>query len=79
MEITTIDSRGRVLINKRLRKKYGISAGKKVIIIERKDGLLVKPIDTSIDRLSRILARVEWERKTRKRAEKWLLKNVRES
>ncbi len=79
MEIATVDSRGRILINKRLRRKYGISAGKKVVIIRHKDGLLVKPIDTSIDKLSKILAKIKWGRKAREQAEEWLLKNTHES
>ena len=40
-----LTSKGQLLIPKRLRTKYGITAGKKVAFIESKEGLLLKAMD----------------------------------
>jgi AbrB family looped-hinge helix DNA binding protein len=45
MDTATLTSKGQLLIPKRLRTKYGITAGKKVAFIEAKDGLLLKAMD----------------------------------
>ena len=45
METSTLTSKGQLLIPKRLRNKYGIKAGSKVIFEETPEGVLVKPIN----------------------------------
>jgi bifunctional DNA-binding transcriptional regulator/antitoxin component of YhaV-PrlF toxin-antitoxin module len=45
METSMLTSKGQLLIPKRLRTKYGITAGVKVAFIESKDGLLLKAMD----------------------------------
>lgn len=45
METSILTSKGQLLIPKRLRNKYGIKAGVKVVFIETKDGLMLKAMD----------------------------------
>ena len=45
METSVLTSKGQLLIPKRLRTKYGIKSGVKVIFEETKDGLIIKPMD----------------------------------
>lgn len=57
METSVLTSKGQLLIPKRLREKYGIKPGVKVIFEETPGGVLVKPmnehyIDEIIERVS---------------------------
>lgn len=45
MENSILTSKGQLLIPKRLRDKYGIEPGTKVIFEETPDGVLVKPMN----------------------------------
>lgn len=45
METSILTSKGQLLIPKRLREKYGIEPGIKVIFEETEDGVLVKPLN----------------------------------
>lgn len=45
METSILTTKGQLLIPKRLRTKYGIKSGVKVIFEETKDGLVIKPMD----------------------------------
>lgn len=45
METSIPTSKGQVLIPKRLREKYGIEPGVKVVFEETNDGLLIKSMD----------------------------------
>ncbi len=45
METSVLTSKGQLLIPKRLRDKYGIEPGIKVIFEETPDGVLVKPMN----------------------------------
>jgi AbrB family looped-hinge helix DNA binding protein len=47
METSTLTSKGQLLIPKRLRNKYGIKAGVKIILEETGDGLILKPMDAA--------------------------------
>jgi AbrB family looped-hinge helix DNA binding protein len=47
METSTLTSKGQLLIPKRLRNKYGIKAGIKIILEETDDGLILKPMDAA--------------------------------
>ena len=79
VEIVEVDDRGRILVHKKLRKKYGIEPGKKVLLVERKDGILITPVNLSLERLSTILKDIHWGRESRRRAEKWLLEKSEKS
>ena len=45
METSVLTFKGQLLIPKRLRKKYGIEAGMKVIFEEAEGALLIRPIN----------------------------------
>ncbi|WP_193311621.1 AbrB/MazE/SpoVT family DNA-binding domain-containing protein [Agriterribacter humi] len=45
METSVLTSKGQLLIPKRLRKKYGIEAGVKVIFEEAEGGVVIRPIN----------------------------------
>jgi AbrB family looped-hinge helix DNA binding protein len=45
METSVLTSKGQLLIPKRLRKKYGIEAGVKVIFEETESGVIIRPIN----------------------------------
>jgi AbrB family looped-hinge helix DNA binding protein len=47
METSILTSKGQLLIPKRLRTKYGINSGVKVIFEETKDGIMIKPMDAA--------------------------------
>jgi AbrB family looped-hinge helix DNA binding protein len=47
VETSTLTSKGQLLIPKRLRTKYGIKSGVKVIFEETDDGLILKPMDAA--------------------------------
>lgn len=46
METSNLTAKGQLLIPKRLRNKYGIQPGKKIALIESKDGLILKAMDS---------------------------------
>jgi AbrB family looped-hinge helix DNA binding protein len=45
METSVLTSKGQLLIPKRLRKKYGIETGVKVIFEETEGGVVIRPIN----------------------------------
>lgn len=45
METSILTSKGQLLIPKRLRDKYGIEPGTKVVFEETESGVLVKPVN----------------------------------
>lgn len=45
METSILTSKGQLLIPKRLRNKYGIKSGGKVVFIETAEGIVVKAMD----------------------------------
>ena len=47
METSNLTSKGQLLIPKRLRNKYGIQPGKKIALIESKEGLMLKAMDSN--------------------------------
>lgn len=47
METSTLTSKGQLLIPKRLRNKYGIKSGVKVLFEETKAGIMIKPMDAA--------------------------------
>ena len=45
METSVLTSKGQLLIPRRLRKKYGIEAGVKVIFEETESGVMIRPVN----------------------------------
>lgn len=45
MKTSVLTTKGQVLIPKRIRDKYGMKAGMKVIFEETNDGVIIKPIN----------------------------------
>jgi AbrB family looped-hinge helix DNA binding protein len=45
METSVLTSKGQVLIPKRLRKKYGIEPGMKVVFDEAEGGVMIRPVN----------------------------------
>jgi len=45
METSVLTSKGQLLIPRRLRKKYGIEAGVKVIFEETEGGVVIRPVN----------------------------------
>jgi len=43
MSIAQISLKGQILLPKRIRNKYGVKPGGKVLILEQAEGLLIKP------------------------------------
>ena len=43
MAVTQISQKGHILIPKRIRKKYGVTPGGRVHILEEPNGILIKP------------------------------------
>jgi AbrB family looped-hinge helix DNA binding protein len=48
IETTSISSKGQITIPLRIRKAFKIGAGQKFAFSERKDGILLKPVDVSV-------------------------------
>ncbi|MEP7323622.1 MAG: AbrB/MazE/SpoVT family DNA-binding domain-containing protein [Saprospiraceae bacterium] len=47
MESSTLTTKGQLLVPKRLRIKYGIQPGKRIALVESKQGILLRPMDES--------------------------------
>lgn len=47
METSVLTSKGQLLIPKRIRNKYGIKSGVKVVFLETSDGVVIKPMDAA--------------------------------
>lgn len=45
METSVLTSKGQLLIPKRLRNKYGIKAGGRILFIESPKGVMLQPMD----------------------------------
>jgi len=77
--IATVDSKGRIVLPKDIREKYGIQPGFKVIIEDKGEGeILIRIIknDPSLE-LAKLLGDFTFTRKDRVEAEKLLVKEVR--
>jgi AbrB family looped-hinge helix DNA binding protein len=47
MESSTLTSKGQLFVPKHLRIKYGLQPGKKIALVELKQGILLQPMDES--------------------------------
>jgi len=77
--IVQVDERFRVTITRRLRKIFPVSVGEKLYVVASGDALLLKRVPRDpAGRLDEILGDLKFDRESRRRAEGWLLKEMRE-
>lgn len=76
MERVRVDSRGRLVIPKRLREEMKLKEGEEVLIIPQEDGILIKKARDPERVLERLLGDLTFSRKLRKSAELEALKEV---
>ncbi len=69
METSVLTSKGQLLIPKRLREKYGIEPGVKVIFEETPQGVLVKPMNEN--HIDEIIGRISQYFPDKKEYENW--------
>lgn len=74
MKLVEVDQRYRVTIPKEIRKTFKIAKGQKFYLVPYGDDLLIKqiPMDAA-QKLDEIVGDFKFSRKTRRKAEKWLL------
>ncbi len=71
-----VDSKGRIVLPKNVRKKLGLREGDKVIIILEKDGIFIKKPEDPEKVLEELLGDLTFSRKLRRIAERQALKEV---
>jgi len=75
MELAEVDERYRITIPKEVRSTFKVSKGQKFFVVRYGDDLLLKPIPPDpAERLDRIIGDFEFDKRSRRRAEEWLLK-----
>lgn len=79
MEVTEVDERYRITIPKQVRDTFKVTKGQKFYVMRHGENLMLKPIPKdAAERLGQLIGNFEFDRKSRKKAEEWLLKQVRE-
>lgn len=74
MQSSRISRKGQVVIPARLRKKYGLKEGEKLIFIEQDQQIIIKPSTNWIDicgSVEPVLPREEVKKKIREMRENW--------
>jgi AbrB family looped-hinge helix DNA binding protein len=75
MELAEVDERYRITIPKEVRSTFKVSKGQKFFVVRHGDDLLLKPIPSDpAERLDRVIGDFEFDKRSRRRAEEWLLK-----
>ena len=75
MELAEVDERYRITIPKEVRATFKVSKGQKFFVVRNGDDLLLKPIPADpAERLDRVIGDFELDRRSRRRAEEWLMK-----
>jgi AbrB family looped-hinge helix DNA binding protein len=75
MELAEVDGRYRITIPREVRATFKVSKGQKFFVVRYGDDLLLKPIPADpAERLDRIIGDFELDKRSRQRAEEWLLK-----
>lgn len=77
MSLVQIDQRYRVTLPREVRQKIRVAKGQEFLLVYSGDDLIMKPLpkDPS-NRLDEILGYFTFDRGARRRAEKWLFKEV---
>ncbi|MGC9021313.1 MAG: AbrB/MazE/SpoVT family DNA-binding domain-containing protein [Candidatus Methanodesulfokora sp.] len=76
VERARIDSRGRIVIPRKMREKLKLKEGEEVLIILEKDCLLIKKAEDPEKTLEKLLGDLTFSRELRKVAEQEALKEV---
>lgn len=76
MERVRVDSRGRLVIPKRLREELRLKEGEEVLIIPQEDGILIKKASDPERVLEKLLGDLTFSRELRKSAELEAFKEV---
>jgi len=71
-----VDSKGRIVLPKNVRKKLGLKEGDKVVITLEKDGILIKKLEDPEKVLEELLGDLTFSRELRRVAERQALKEV---
>ncbi len=71
-----MDSKGRIVLPKNVRKKLGLKEGDKVVITLEKDGILIKKLEDPEKVLEELLGDLTFSRELRRVAERQALKEV---
>ncbi|MDK2372763.1 MAG: AbrB/MazE/SpoVT family DNA-binding domain-containing protein [Candidatus Korarchaeota archaeon] len=71
-----VDSKGRIVLPKNVRKKLGLREGDKVIIILERDGIFIKKLEDPEKVLEELLGDLTFSRELRRIAERQALKEV---
>lgn len=75
MELVEVDGRYRVTIPREVRKSFKMIKGQRFYLVPYGKDLLMKPFPAdAASRLDHVVGDFELDRRTRKEAEKWLLK-----
>lgn len=80
MSIVEVDSRFRVTIPRDIRKKIEVREGQTFYLLPYERGLLMKPVPKGTSsKLDELIGDFKFDRKARRRAEKWLLEQAQKS
>ncbi len=80
MSIVEVDSRFRVTIPAKIRKKANVTKGQNFYLIPLVDGLLMKPVPKNPSRkLDELLGNFKFDRKARRRAGEWFRERAQKS
>ena len=80
MSLVEVDSRFRVTIPSEIRKKVEIREGQAFYLVPYEHGLLMKPVPKNASRkLAELIGDFKFDRRTRRKAEQWLLKQAQKS
>jgi bifunctional DNA-binding transcriptional regulator/antitoxin component of YhaV-PrlF toxin-antitoxin module len=78
MSLVEVDSRYRVTLTTDVRKHVEVRKGQRVYVLPKGDSFIVIPLSEEVDsELHKLIGDVKFTRATRRRAESFLLKQVR--
>lgn len=79
-QVVKADDRGRVTIPCEIREEVGLKAGAEVEVRAEGDRVILSPVtERRAEKLSAMLGDVRFDRKARRRAERWLLERSRDT
>ena len=78
MSIVEVDSRYRITLTSEVRKHLQVKKGQRVFVAPKGDSFVVIPVAEDTDaELNRLMGDIKFNREARKRAEKFLLAQVK--